>query len=534
VNASIVLPDPQLAAQIVNILMKRYIELQGNSRVQYNLAANADITKHLNEVRQQVDQLDAKARDLRAKNELVTIMPAGSLGQQKLSELGTEQARATADLQQLQAKLALATQLTKEGNTAELADVLSSQTISRLREQEAIAAEHLAKLDATVTPKSRIRQSVQAEYAQAQRQIKAEAGRIAKSLIEQVAAAQDQVTSATAALGAASASAASASLIQANIVQIQKEADSRRRIYLALLERASQTAVSPEVARESPGVYIGAPALVPVFPSGPRTKLVAVLGMLGSLMIGCVFAVKRGNDISLAATPEEIAIYMHLPLLGMIPASRRSQNRLTGAMRPKSSADRDKALALLYARVRHQGYHRGRELRSILFIGADGDDISLLAQHFSSLAGQESERVLLIDTYLDAHKPKERGQGKTNAGLQSVLDGECSWRDTLIPYPDAMTNLLPASGRSLEVIDNKAATRLRSMLQEAADDYTLVIISSRWDVRSTQASHLVQAADLTILSVDAQKLRPSAVKAAVDHLTSIKNSVGLAVMTRAA
>lgn len=525
VSASVVLPDPELAATIVNTILKRYIDVQGDSRVKYNAAANADIMQHLNDVRSQVDALDAQARDLRAQNALVTISPSGSLGQQRLSELGTAESKASSDLQQLQAKLTLATQLTKGGNAAELADVLQSPTISRLREQEVTAAQRVAKLDTTVMPGSRLRQGAAAEYQQVQGEITREANRIVKSLSEQVAAAKDRLKSATQTLDQASDAAGKGSLIQAHIAQVEKEAESRRHVYQALMERASQTAVSPEVARQSPGVYIGSPAVVPVFPSGPHTKIVAALGMLAGMMIGSVFAVKRGGDMPFSATPNEIASFVHLPLLAVIPVSRRHRlQRMNDGVRLLSD-EQDQALVLLYARLRHQAADQGSELRSVLFVASDGEDTSLLAQNFADIAGHEGERVLLIDAQADI-------KSSSSQGLNAVLDGEQGWRDALVQEGSSQTNLLPLERGSMDGLDRKAATRLRSMLREASDDYTLIVMASGWDARSVQASHLVQACDFTVLIIDSHKARPSAVKAAVDHLTSMKSSLGLVMLTR--
>ena len=121
-----------------------------------------------------------------------------------------------------------------------------------------------------------------------------------------------------------------------------------------------------------------------------------------------------------------------------------------------------------------------------------------------------------------------------NGGLKAVLDGQKGWRDVLIHDPNSLTNHLPLATRSLDGLDRKAATRLRSMLREVADDYTLIVIASSWDARSVQASHLVQASDSTVLVINSRKARPSAVMAAVDHLTSMKSNLGLAVLTRRA
>jgi len=530
VKASVVLPDAQLATTIVNTIMARYIDGRGDSRAQANAAANAALQQTLGRVRSEVDALDAQARDLRAKNKL-TVLPAGSLGQQRLSELGTEQAHATADRQQLEAKLARAAQLTRRGNVADFADVISSQTISRLREQEVLAAQRLARISSTTTPNSGLRRVAESEYQQVEDKIKAEMGRVVTSLGAQTAAVHDRENAATQALGVASEAAAKAGLIQSDIVQVENEAKSRRKLYQSLLERASQTSLSPAVAKASPGVYIGSSAVVPVVPSGPHTSIVVGLGMLAGLMFGCVFSLKRGVNAPFLANPGEIASYAQLPLLGVLPIWTRSQHlRLPGAARSMARTEQDEALGLLYVRLRHQAAQNGKELRSVLFASEDTEESSVLARNFVDLAAREGERVLLIDTRSvieePAAAPSRRGD------LKSVLEGHQAWRNVVVQDPDFQTNFLPSSNGSLEGLDTKSATRLRSMLHEAVEDYTLVVIVSSCAIRSVQTSHLIKASDFTLLIVNSQRARPAAVSAAVDYLTSIKSDLGLAVLSR--
>jgi Mrp family chromosome partitioning ATPase len=203
-------------------------------------------------------------------------------------------------------------------------------------------------------------------------------------------------------------------------------------------------------------------------------------------------------------------------------------------MRPVSSNEQDQALALLYARLRNQAAQNGSELRSVLFVPADGEDTSMLGQNFAAIAGREGERVLMIDTSATAEATQASDKQHAGGGLQAVLSGQQPWREVLVHDPNSMANLLPVSTQSIDELDRKAANRLRSMLREAADDYTLIVIASAWDARSVQASHLVQAADFTVLVVNSQKARPSVLLAAVEHLSSIKNNLGLAVVAQRA
>jgi Mrp family chromosome partitioning ATPase len=244
-----------------------------------------------------------------------------------------------------------------------------------------------------------------------------------------------------------------------------------------------------------------------------------------------VLSLKRGVNAPFLANPGEIASYAQLPLLGVLPIWARSQHlQLLGATRSTARTEQDEALGLLYVRLRHQAAQNGKELRSVLFASEDAKENSILACNFVNLAAREGERVLLIDTCSLNEKP-DASPGRRE-GLKAVLEGQQAWRNVVVRDPDSQTYFLPSSNESLDGLDAKSATRLRSMLHEAVEDYTLVVIASSCGIRSVQASHLIKASDFTLLIINSQRVRPAAVSAAVDYLTSIKSDLGLAVLSR--
>jgi uncharacterized protein involved in exopolysaccharide biosynthesis len=135
VTASIVLPDPQLAAAIINMLLRRRIAARVARRMEENAVAYNALRHRVSNVRGEIDSLEVKLRELRAQNGLIAL-PSGSLVQQRLAELASAADRASDDRAHAEAALKQATALTGNGNAADLTGVLSSPTIARLRERE--------------------------------------------------------------------------------------------------------------------------------------------------------------------------------------------------------------------------------------------------------------------------------------------------------------------------------------------------------------------------------------------------------------
>ena len=112
----------------------------------------------------------------------MVALRAGSIGQQQAEQLTIEEARISVERSQIEANLARASAAAASGNADELASVLDSATISRLRDQEAEASGRVADLSAQFGPGYPDLQSAQAHLGAVRSQLSGEARRIVASL----------------------------------------------------------------------------------------------------------------------------------------------------------------------------------------------------------------------------------------------------------------------------------------------------------------------------------------------------------------
>jgi len=237
IGVSFTAHDPQLASQFVNTLIADYIRTRADRRQNANLGANTVMSQRIEQVRQDIDKIEQKMRDLRSSSQAVALR-AGSVGQQQVEDLANAASQAALERSQVEAQYTRAATLASSGSSDALASVLGSETISRLREQESLAASKVADLSQRYGPGWPALRSAEADLSATRRQIAGESGRIVNSLATQLRVARAHEADMQAQLAAARKGAVSAQNVEAELTQLQQDASTRRDLYRTLLERA--------------------------------------------------------------------------------------------------------------------------------------------------------------------------------------------------------------------------------------------------------------------------------------------------------
>src|SRR5262249_24514211 len=158
-----------------------------------------------------------------------------------------------------------------------------SPLISRLRERQAEAQARLSDNMTRFGPNYPQRQVIENELRDLRAQIDTETERIRQSLANQATAARSRVAALRAQLRTLQGSATRNAEAEAQLAQLQREADGRRQIDQRLQETAQQTSGAPRSNQADARVIMA--AVPPTNPSGPRTTLLtAGSGIVGFLL----------------------------------------------------------------------------------------------------------------------------------------------------------------------------------------------------------------------------------------------------------
>ena len=521
IDLSFTSQDPKLSADFVNILVRDYISGQAGQRSTANQDANGALLKRIDVLNAEIAALEQQSRDIRGKSQIVGLR-AGSVGQQQVEDLASAVTRASLERAQLESTWQRATALARRGTSDELAGVLSSETVSRLREQEAAAARQVAQLTTRYDSSYPGVRDAQASLESARRLLSQEVQRIIGSLTTQLQVAREHERDAQTQLTAARDDAVKNGNVQARLDDLRQQITDRRALAQNLLERTQQTITRP-ASEQTPDVRVLSEAFPPATPSSPKTGLAGMFGLLAGAVLGSLVAVGTARDRN-AATTRDIARSDGLPILSVLPASlagdRHVQARRVFA--DPSGPDAE-ALRTLRARIRLHG--RAAAPRVVAFIPAQqGETGSALSAAFARLAAMDGEPVLLIEGDLRA-PGLARALGVGGGELPDVLAGTLGWRDAVLRDPQSPLDLLFAAHPAADSHALLGGIRLQNLLVEARDDYTLIVLSAASAATPSDALVLAHRVDASIMVFSGRKARTaSATRSFTEDL--LKTSTG--------
>jgi uncharacterized protein involved in exopolysaccharide biosynthesis/Mrp family chromosome partitioning ATPase len=491
--------DPALAARFVNTLVADYIQSRAERRMDANQGANTVMSQRIEQVRQDIEKIEQKMRDLRTNSNVVALR-AGSVGQQEVEDLATAASRATLDRSQIEANWDRASALAQGGNSEALASVLGSETISRLREQETEASAKVADLSMRYGPSWPALRSAQADLAATRRQISEEAQRIVNSLATQLRVARAHEADVLAQLAAARHAGVAAQNVQAQLDQLQQDAATRRDLYRTLLERAQQTGTQPQ-GDTTPDVRVLSKAVAPGLPSAPNLKAAAGLGGLGGGLLACAFALaftRRSTVLDPASLSRIEGLTVIATVRGKAALAGAGRSGLASRILAAPSGDEADAMRVARARL---GQIARRAPRKVAFAGGqNGAAAAAAASAFARAAAMDGQRVLMVEGD-NAQHDLARVLGARDGQLDHVLSGDVDWRDAVIADTTPGLDLLLGGTGGAGAQRNGVA--LENLLVEAADDYDLIVLGAP-AASQADALGLARSCDVTVLVVEAK------------------------------
>jgi succinoglycan biosynthesis transport protein ExoP len=351
---------------------------------------------------------------------------AGSISQQQVEVLATEASNDSLDRAKLEAQLQQANALIKQGAWDDLASVLSSPTISKLREQESAQAQQVAALRTQDGPNSPELQTAEANARSAQGQVAAEGRRIVASLTTQLAVARAQEAEAQNQLQKAQDASITSENAQSRLGDLQQDITAQRTLYQNLLQAVQTTTGQTTSSLVNLDVRVLNTAVAPAVPSSPNTKLATIMGGVAGLIVGLLLSLIRSHSADTLGSTDDVVATIGMPVSAVI---RGGSGTLLARVLGRPTGEEAEALRLLRMRLRFNGLPIAP--RSVLFVSLDdGQEAADLASAFAHVASADGEKVILTEGSL--REPRlARLLGMQQTGLLTVLDGEEDWRDVL-------------------------------------------------------------------------------------------------------
>jgi capsular exopolysaccharide synthesis family protein len=282
---------------------------------------------------------------------------------------------------------------------------------------------------------------------------------------------------------------------------LQREVDTNRALYDALLQRFKQIGVAGGVGIAP--VSIVDRADVPRLPFKPNLFLNLILGLGLGLAAGIAGAIGLEFINDTIKSREDVRKKLALPCLGSVPRTPAKDAFVDDLKNPTSIVS--EAYSAIVAALRFST-ETGMPKVLLLTSTRSGEGKSSSALALAQNFARRGKSVLLIDS--DLRKPAFKAASE-KVGLSKLLTTEEKVEDHVLETQHANLWLLPSGPVPPSPADLLSTGRIRRIIAEAAERFDLVVIDGPPTLGLADAPLLSAAAANVLFVVESSKRAPA-------------------------
>lgn len=514
------------AAKIVNTVTELYVLDRLEASFEDARRVTGWLAERINALQRDVQVAESAVEDFRALHGLRRKGDRQStVTDQQLSELNSRLVVARTDLAQKQARLDQVRSLIRtSGNIESSYDVLQSQLIQRLREQETTLVREMSEAVNIYGERHPRMVAYRADLAQLREKLDAEMQRISQAIANEVEVATAGVRTLERELAALQGQVNVAGEAEVNLRELERQAEATRGLYEAFLQRFKREAETQEGVQRA-NARIITPAQIPGAASFPRPvrtiSLVSILAL--GLGIVLIFLIDRlDNAVRSSDEAEDIT---GVPTLAIVPLHRGGKDRMIDelANNPRSGiADALRNLRVTLDLNVHDDLRDPGPARIVALTSSiPKEGKTFVALCFAVMTARSGQRVLLVDG--DIHRPRLHTMvGIDNErGLLQLMDGSATLDDVVVRSIAPGLDFVPA-GSSPNIADQVREAEAAPLFRDLASRYDRVILDLPPVLAVADARVLASLADRVIYLVRWNSTARDAVRNGIKLLREAK------------
>ena len=533
VDVTAVTPDPALSQRIADAWSKLFIESNLERRYEASDYARRFLENRLEEMRTKLEDSERKAVAYAASQGIIMLPTAATATGKDAPPATADRSLVSDDLVTLNNALAIATaervaaesRLTRRPDATN--NALSNDAISRMREERAQAQADYAKMMQQFEPNYPPAQALQAQIRSLDAAVRAEEGRVGTSLAQDYQAAADRERMLAARVNALKGNLTDLRQrsIQYNIYQ--RDADTNRELYSALLQRYKEIGVAGGVEKNNVSI-IDAPKL-PDQPSSPKLLINLLLAMFFGGVAGMGVAAGLEQIDEGIGDPAETEAKLGHPLLGTVPKVKR-ETPLEAFDNPRSPLV-EAYLAIEAALELSTVRGTPKSLAVTSTRPREGKSITALA--LAQSLARAKRKVVLIDADLRApavHRYFELDN--KGPGVSNFLAGSDDVDAMLRTTAHEGLSVIAAGPHPPNAADLLTGNRLGELIKRLQERFDHVIVDCSPVIGLADAPLVAAAVEGVIYVVEARAIQAGAARRALQRLeTAQANVVGI-VLTK--
>ena len=524
IELSYVSPDAGEAARLVNGFASSYIQLTLDRKYEATIAARDFLAERIAAVREQVNTAERELVDYAQANGIVLIGGEGGDGEGGASSLtGTTLTTLNQGLAEAQQRRIAAEQRYRQANSISEVNASTAQLRQELASVQAEYEEKSTYLQDSFPDMVRLRTRID----ELTRQINSETSRSVAALRAeyQAALAEENTFRSRVAQLSSEALSEREDSIQYNI--LQRELDTNRALYDALLSRFNEVSVASGIGSAQAAVVDS--GQIPQFPFSPNTFRNGVLGLLLGLALGAGLAILWDRFTNTIKTKDDIKQKLNLAALGSIPKKEKNVD-LSNEL-----ADQHSDIYESYANLRTtlQLATPGGFPRTLLVTSSNPEEgKSTTSYSIAMQLATVGKRVLLIDA--DMRKPSFSVDQHASDGLSTLLTSDGSATDHILRTSRNTMFLMPSGPIPPNPANIIRPGRMREILEELETHFDAIVIDAPPTLGFADSLLLGSVCQGALFTVESGKTRTHAAATALNQLQMAGVRILGAVLTKAA
>ena len=485
--------SPELAARVANTVAETYLMFQQTAKQDQSRVAGLWLAEKIEPLRGAVADAEAKVEQYRARNNLLVGTNNTTLSNQQLGELNAQLSAGLAQKADGEAKARIIRDALRTGASVEFADIINSELMRRLSEQRVTLRAQLAEQSSTLLDQHPRIKELKAQIADLDRQIRAEADRLARALENDARVASAKVDSLGASLDRLKRQAGSANEQDVQLRALEREAKAQRELLESYLAKYREATTRDSAGAGSPDARVISTAIVSNTPSWPKKLPTVLIAALGTFALTVAFTLSgqllSGEFLAAATMPQYhgadgretlhgVRFEAGDPVdLGQAEAGQAQQGQAP-AYQLQASSTGAGASAVDAAAEEMIGAVASRLMGRVAVIGArPGVDTTPIAVLLArTLAGKG--KVVLLDLTSGGPGLSALGADPSVPGISELVAGSASFGEIIARDRHSGTHFIAAGQPSADVASMVQSPRLIITVEALARSYDHVVINA--------------------------------------------------------
>ncbi|WP_051378107.1 chain length determinant protein EpsF [Derxia gummosa] len=320
VSYSYVSGSPEFASMLVNAFMQAYIDTTAELRVERARTSNNFFDERAKQLRDNLEQAQSRLAEYQRNARLITTDEQLDVENARLAAL-------TNQLVQLQtAGAQVSSRLRQAGNADVMSEAMSNPVVSALTTAISQGEADARQLAERLGPEHPALREARAKLTQLREQRDLEVRRVIGALNVDGSSSDDRIVTLQRLIDEQRNRLLELKSRRDEAAVLKRDVESAQRAYDAVLARVGETSLASQNTMTN--VTIVKYASTPPVPSGPKLGRNLGLGIFVGLMFGVMASIARELLDRRIHTPEDIAVLLRQPVLGVIPPPLAPPTRL--------------------------------------------------------------------------------------------------------------------------------------------------------------------------------------------------------------